>query len=41
METASVAKKQEARLEVAKLLRFLLGLTRRERIVNEYITGKA
>lgn len=41
LETAALAKKQEAKLEVVKLLRFLLGVTRRDRIVNEYITEKA
>lgn len=40
LETAALAKKQ-AKLEVVKLLRFLLGVTRRDRIVNEYITEKA
>lgn len=41
LETAALAKKQEAKLEVVKLLRLLLGVTRRDRIVNEYITEKA
>lgn len=41
LETAALAKKREAKLEVVKLLRFLLGVTRRDRIVNEYITEKA
>ncbi|KAK3548408.1 hypothetical protein QTP70_012653 [Hemibagrus guttatus] len=43
LETVSLRKKQEAELEVAelKMLRFSLGVTRLDRIKNEYIRGTA
>ncbi|KAK3515912.1 hypothetical protein QTP86_004938, partial [Hemibagrus guttatus] len=43
LETVSLRKRQEAELEVAKLkmLRFSLGVTRLDRIRNEYIRGTA
>ena len=43
LETAGLTKKQEAELEVAelKMLRFSLGVTRMEKIKNEYIQGTA
>ena len=41
LESAALTKKQEAELEVAelKMLRFLLGVTRMDKIKNEYIWG--
>ncbi|KAK3560239.1 hypothetical protein QTP86_003045 [Hemibagrus guttatus] len=43
LETVSLRKRQESELEVAelKMLRFSLGVTRLDRIRNEYITGTA
>ncbi|MCJ8731212.1 hypothetical protein PDJAM_G00196770 [Pangasius djambal] len=43
LETVSLRKRQEAELEVAelKMLRFSLGVTRLDRIRNEYIRGTA
>ena len=43
LEMAALTKKQEAELEVAelKMLRFLLGVTRMNKIKNEYIRGTA
>ena len=43
LETVALRKGQEAELEVAeiKLLRFSLGVTRLDRIRNEYIRGTA
>ncbi|KAK3575294.1 hypothetical protein QTP86_023415 [Hemibagrus guttatus] len=43
LETASLRKRQESELEVAelKMLRFSLGVTRLDRIRNEYIRGTA
>ncbi|KAK3535793.1 hypothetical protein QTP70_021102, partial [Hemibagrus guttatus] len=43
LETVSLRKKQESELEVAelKMLRFSLGVTRLDRIRNEYIRGTA
>lgn len=43
METVALTKRQEAELEVAELrmLRFSLGVTRMDRIRNEYIRGTA
>ncbi|MCJ8742856.1 hypothetical protein PDJAM_G00086950 [Pangasius djambal] len=43
LETVALRKRQEAELEVAelKMLRFSLGLTRLDRIRNEYIRGTA
>ncbi|KAK3574521.1 hypothetical protein QTP86_008701 [Hemibagrus guttatus] len=43
LETVSVRKRQESELEVAelKMLRFSLGVTRLDRIRNEYIRGTA
>ncbi|KAK3572727.1 hypothetical protein QTP86_006995 [Hemibagrus guttatus] len=43
LETVSLRKRQESELEVAelKMLRFSLGLTRLDRIRNEYIRGTA
>lgn len=43
LETVSLRKRQEAELEVAemKMLRFSLGVTRMDRIRNEYIRGTA
>ncbi|KAK3533240.1 hypothetical protein QTP70_013659 [Hemibagrus guttatus] len=43
LETVSLRKRQEAELEVAelKMLRFSLGMTRLDRIRNEYIRGTA
>ncbi|MCJ8736340.1 hypothetical protein PDJAM_G00258720 [Pangasius djambal] len=43
LETVSLKKRQEAQLEVAelKMLRFSLGVTRLDRIRNEYIRGTA
>ncbi|MCJ8746795.1 hypothetical protein PDJAM_G00145890 [Pangasius djambal] len=43
LETVSLRKRQESELEVAelKMLRFSLGVTRLDRIRNEYIRGKA
>ncbi|KAK3551371.1 hypothetical protein QTP70_016656, partial [Hemibagrus guttatus] len=43
LETESLRKRQESELEVAelKMLRFLLGVTRLDRIRNEYIRGTA
>ena len=43
LEMAALTKKQEAELEVAelKMLRFLLGMTRIDKIKNEYIWGTA
>ena len=40
-KTAALTKKQEAELEVAelKLLRFSLGVTRMDKIKNEYMAG--
>lgn len=41
-ETVAVTKRQEAELEVAvRMLRFVLGVTRSDRISNEYIRGTA
>ena len=41
LETVSLRKRQETELEVAemKMLRFSLGVTRKDRIRNEYIRG--
>ncbi|MCJ8733970.1 hypothetical protein PDJAM_G00229970 [Pangasius djambal] len=43
LETVSLRKRQESELEVAelKMLRFSLGVTRLDRIRNEYIRGTA
>ncbi|KAF7660222.1 hypothetical protein LDENG_00286240, partial [Lucifuga dentata] len=43
LETVALRKRQEAELEVAetKMLRFSLGVTRMDRIRNEYIRGTA
>ena len=43
METVPLTKKQEAELEVAelKMLRFALGVTRKDKIRNDYIRGTA
>ena len=43
LETVALAKRQEAEMEVAelKMLRFSLGVTRMEKIRNEYIRGTA
>ena len=43
LEMAALTKKQEAELEVAelKMLRFSLGVTRMDKIKNEYIRGTA
>ena len=43
LETMVLRKRQEAELEVAevKMLRFSLGVTRMDRIRNEYIRGTA
>ncbi|XP_077407522.1 uncharacterized protein LOC144038707 [Vanacampus margaritifer] len=43
LETVPLRKRQEAELEVAemKMLRFSLGVTRKDRIKNEYIRGTA
>ncbi|KAK3556400.1 hypothetical protein QTP70_007978 [Hemibagrus guttatus] len=43
LETVSLRKRQESELEVAelKMLRFFLGVTRLDRIRNEYIRGTA
>ena len=43
LETVALKKRQEAELEVAelKMLRFSLGVTRMDRIRNEYIRGTA
>ena len=43
LETVGLKKRQEAELEVAemKMLRFSLGVTRMDRIRNEYIRGTA
>ena len=43
LETVSLRKRQETELEVAemKMLRFSLGVTRKDRIRNEYIRGTA
>ena len=41
LETVALTKKQEAELEVAemRMLRFELGVTRKDRIRNKYIRG--
>ena len=43
LETVGLTKRQEAELEVAemKMLRFALGVTRMDRIRNEYVRGTA
>ena len=43
LETVALTKRQEAEMEVAelKMLRFSLGVTRMEKIRNEYIRGTA
>ena len=43
LETVALTKKQEAELEVAglKMSRFSLGVTRMDKIKNEYIWGTA
>ncbi|KAK3523575.1 hypothetical protein QTP70_002484 [Hemibagrus guttatus] len=43
LETVSLRKRQESELEVAelKMLKFSLGVTRLDRIRNEYIRGTA
>ncbi|KAG2462202.1 RTJK polymerase, partial [Polypterus senegalus] len=43
LETVALARKQETELEVAelKMLRFALGVTRMDRIRNEYVRGSA
>ena len=43
LETVALAKRQEAEMEVAelKMLRFSLGVTRMDKIRNEYIRGTA
>ena len=43
LETVALTKRQEAEMEVAelKMLRFSLGVTRMDKIGNEYIRGTA
>ena len=43
LETVALTKRQEAEMEVAelKMLRFSLGVTRMDKISNEYIRGTA
>ena len=43
LETVTLTKRQEAEMEVAelKMLRFSLGVTRMDKIRNEYIRGTA
>ena len=43
LETVALTKRQEAEMEVAevKMLRFSLGVTRMDKIRNEYIRGTA
>ena len=43
LETVALTKRQEAEMEVAelKMLRFSLGVTRKDKIRNEYIRGTA
>ena len=41
LETVALTKRQEAEMEVAELLRFSLGVTRMDKIRNEYIRGTA
>ena len=43
LETVALTKRQEAEMEVAelKMLRFALGVTRMDKIRNEYIRGRA
>ena len=43
LETVALAKRQEAQMEVAelKMLRVSLGVTRMDKIMNEYIRGSA
>ena len=42
LETVALTKRQEAEMEVAelKMLRFSLGVTRMDKIRNEYIRGQ-
>ena len=43
LETVALTKRQESEMEVAelKMLRFALGVTRMDKITNEYIRGTA
>ena len=43
LETVALTKRQEAEMEVAelKMLRFTLGVTKMDKIRNEYIRGTA